>query len=98
MRRTAHPLLNRLVADGHARPDALGLGLDTEDCAVVDAAGIRSDWLYALGPLTRPAWWEITAVPEINAQITRLVRHFVHEEVEPTQHLAAIFLDIGAGI
>jgi hypothetical protein len=25
------------------------------------------------GPLTRPAWWEITAVPEINLQIERLV-------------------------
>ena len=35
-----------------------------------------SDWLYAIGPLTRPAWWEITAAPEINAQIARLAASF----------------------
>jgi len=66
-----------LVADLRDRklavPDALGVGFQTRDCGVLDAMGNPSSWLFALGPLTRPAWWEITAVPEINLQIERLV-------------------------
>jgi len=66
-----------LVADLRDRKlavaDALGVGFQTHDCGVLDARGHPSSWLFALGPLTRPAWWEITAVPEINLQIERLV-------------------------
>jgi uncharacterized NAD(P)/FAD-binding protein YdhS len=98
LRHTCHPLLRTLLSDGQVRSDPLGIGLDTEDCAAMGSDGKRSDWLYALGPLTRPAWWEITAVPEINAQIDRLVHQFSQGESEPSRPLAAIFLDIGAGI
>ena len=69
----AIPLIAELRDRKLAVPDALGVGLETLDCAVIDSAGEASSWLFALGPLTRPAWWEITAVPEINLQIDRLV-------------------------
>jgi len=90
-----------LVADLRDRklavPDALGVGLETEDCAVIDAAGRASSWLFALGPLTRPAWWEVTAVPEINLQIDRLVAQIAQSA--PVPHLtSADFLSMGEGI
>jgi uncharacterized NAD(P)/FAD-binding protein YdhS len=72
--------------------------LETEDCAVCDAYGRASDWLFALGPLTRPAWWEITAAPEIAAQVTRLVEDLTSQGAHATALLADVFVDIGAGI
>ena len=58
------------------KADEFGLGIETNACAVINEDGAMSDWLYAIGPLTRPAWWEITAAPEINAQIARLAASF----------------------
>lgn len=58
------------------KADEFGLGIETSACAVIDEDGVASDWLIAIGPLTRPAWWEITAAPEINAQIVRLAASF----------------------
>ena len=90
-----------LVADLRDRklavPDALGVGFQTRDCGVLDAAGTPSSWLFALGPLTRPAWWEITAVPEINLQIDRLVAQITSDS--PAEPLStADFWGIGEGI
>lgn len=98
LRITQHPLLGDLLLQGLVRSDPLGLGLETKDCATVGADGSSSDWLFALGPLTRPAWWEITAVPEINAQVDGLVRRLVHSPGQSTTALSAQFLDMGAGI
>ncbi|MFG1393007.1 FAD/NAD(P)-binding protein [Xanthobacter agilis] len=69
------PVFADLRRSGRLVPDALGLGIETRDCAVVDRFGSASPWLFAVGPLTRPAWWEITAVPEVTVQIHRLVEH-----------------------
>jgi uncharacterized NAD(P)/FAD-binding protein YdhS len=94
-RRGANPLLENLIAQELADVDPLGLGLESEDSAV---RGGASSWIHALGPLTRPAWWEIVAVPEINAQIDRLVRRLGADSSAETAPLHAVFLDIGAGI
>jgi len=98
LRTTQHPLLGDLLRQGLVRSDPLGLGLETADCAALGADGARSDWLFALGPLTRPAWWEITAVPEINAQVDRLVHQIARHETDLFRPLTDVFLDIGAGI
>lgn len=80
-----------------AVPDALGVGFQTRDCGVLDAAGTPSSWLFALGPLTRPAWREITAVPEINLQIDRLVAQITNDS--PAQPLSTEdFWGMGEGI
>ncbi|MEJ0028572.1 MAG: FAD/NAD(P)-binding protein [Rhizomicrobium sp.] len=82
-------------------PDPLALGIETEDCAVVDSRGGASDWHFALGSLTRPAWWEITAVPEINVQIGRLVGKLSASRQSRAARralLAEEFVDLGAGI
>jgi uncharacterized NAD(P)/FAD-binding protein YdhS len=96
LRKSPVPLLRDLFARGLVRADALDLGLESRDCALLDARGAESDWLFALGPLTRPALWEIVAVPEINAQIDQLVGHIASGSAPRALH--AIFVDIGAGI
>ncbi|MDB5739297.1 MAG: pyridine nucleotide-disulfide oxidoreductase family [Alphaproteobacteria bacterium] len=93
----AIPLIADLRARRLATPDALGVGFETRDCAVLDGTGKPSTWLFALGPLTRPAWWEITAVPEINLQVERLVAQITQEKAaEPLT--TADFFGMGEGI
>jgi len=95
--RTAIPLIAELRERRLAVPDPLGVGVETRDCAVLDGSGATSSWLFALGPLTRPAWWEITAVPEINLQIERLVA-MLSSPVTAAPLTAADFMDMGGGI
>nr|WP_299911052.1 FAD/NAD(P)-binding protein [Sphingomonas bacterium] len=92
----AIPLLADLRDQGLALPDALGLGLETENCALLDMDRRASTWLFALGALTCPQWWEITAVPEIAVQVDRLVGQLANPEAR--QLSAGDFLDLGAGI
>jgi len=62
-------LVRSLLGGGVARPDPLRLGLDvTVDSAVIDRDGNPSQRLYALGPVTRGIFWEITSVPDIREQ------------------------------
>ncbi len=71
--RSADPLVRALIAGRLARPDALDLGLDiAADGAVIDAAGAASERLFAVGPITRAAFWETIAVPDIRAQCAAL--------------------------
>lgn len=66
-------VVRSLTDRGLARNDPLRVGLDvTTGCAVIDAAGKVSDKIFALGPLTRGAFFEIDAVPEIRVQAARL--------------------------
>ena len=104
------PVFEDLRRSGLLVPDALGLGIETRDCAVLDRFGDASRWLFALGPLTRPAWWEITAVPEIAAQVHRLAETLTAPgrttgaapDRAPRPSMADAlrkdFLNIGAGI
>ena len=70
----ADRLLAGLVADGLARPDPLGLGLEvTVEGALVGADGTASTRLFALGPPARAALWECVAVPDIRERIEALV-------------------------
>ena len=57
------------------RPDAAKLGIDVDGtAAVIGADGRPSEWLHALGPMTRGAFWEIVAVPDIRTQTWSLAR------------------------
>lgn len=74
--RTNDPLLRALVARGTVRPDADHLGIDVDaQCRVVGADGQSSDGLLAIGPMTRGAFWEIVAVPDIRVQTWSVARH-----------------------
>ena len=60
------------------RADPLGLGLDiTADGRVVSRLGSAALPIYAVGPLTRGAFWEITAVPDIRNQVAELAKTLV---------------------
>ena len=73
--RTNEPLLRRLVDRGAVRPDPEHLGLDvTVSGQVVRADGSASERLFALGPVTRGAFWEIVAVPDIRRQTWDVAR------------------------
>ncbi len=74
--RVANPALRSLFQRGLARLDPLQMGIDvTPDCAIIDQRGAPSDRLFAVGPLTRAAFWEIIAVPDIRTQCMKLARH-----------------------
>jgi uncharacterized NAD(P)/FAD-binding protein YdhS len=70
---TRNPLLANLISRGAIRPDAFRLGIDVAaDCAVLDARGAPSPRIFAVGPITVGAFWEIVAVPDIREQAQAL--------------------------
>ncbi|MEI9851873.1 MAG: FAD/NAD(P)-binding protein [Sphingomonas sp.] len=73
--RTTEPLLRSLLDRGLIRPDSAHLGIDVGATAqTIGADGRGNEWLFALGPMTRGAFWEIVAVPDIRAQTWTLAR------------------------
>ena len=74
--RTGDPLLRSLLDNGLVRPDALRLGLDvTASCALREASGAVSRQLFAVGPITKAMFWEMTAVPDLRRQCEALATH-----------------------
>ena len=69
-----------LRRQGLIRADHRHLGIATLDTEVLDAEGKTVGGLHALGSLTRPDLWEITAVPDITAQVSRLIVRLVGPE------------------
>ncbi len=67
------PLVKHALDVGAIRPDPLRQGLDvTGEGAVIDARGQRSSTIFAVGPPTRGAFWEITSVPDIRRECLRM--------------------------
>jgi len=79
-RQTRHPLLRHLLQAGQVRPDGLRLGLDVDpSLRLLDTTGRPHDRLFAVGPLTRGRFWDITAVPEIRRQTQALAERLAAE-------------------
>jgi len=73
--RSTEPFLQALVAKGHARADACRLGLDVDPASnLIGRDGTVEKALFALGPMTRGAFWEINAVPDIRVQVWAVAR------------------------
>lgn len=73
IRRSREPMLRQLLAAGLIRPDPLALGIDVDPCGrVIDAQGTVHASLYCIGPMTRGAFWEIVAIPDIRRQCAEL--------------------------
>jgi uncharacterized NAD(P)/FAD-binding protein YdhS len=73
--RAGEPLLDALLASGRIRPDHYRLGIDVDEhCRALDAADAPSDRLFALGPMTRGAFWESIAAGDIAAQAQAIAR------------------------
>lgn len=79
LRATRHPLIINLLNKRLVRPDPLHLGLDvTEEGALIAGDGTPSARLFALGPVTRGTFWEVSAVPDIRLHAARLATRIVH--------------------
>ena len=79
--RVNDPLLASLRDAGLLRPDPLSIGIDVDqDARCVDATGRASDRLLAIGPMTRGAFWEIVAVPDIRRQVWSVARRLSHAQ------------------
>jgi uncharacterized NAD(P)/FAD-binding protein YdhS len=75
---TGNPAVRSLFDQGLARIDPLHLGIDvSSDCAIVNRRGLPSRRLFAVGPLTRAAFWEIIAIPDIRNQCVQLAGRLV---------------------
>ena len=68
-------LLVSLFNAGLARADSLDLGLEVDQRARI--AGSERAW--AVGPLTKGKWWEITAVPDIRVQVADIAKQIAEE-------------------
>jgi uncharacterized NAD(P)/FAD-binding protein YdhS len=89
-RATGNPVIQRLFEQGLARTDALHIGIDiADDCAVINRNGIASRRLFAAGPLTRAAFWEIVAIPDIRNQCAELAARLaaICDPVIPPPHV-----------
>lgn len=67
--------LRNLFESGLARPDELDLGIDVDGSSRV----IGSDYAWAVGPLTKGRYWEITAVPDIRGQVAQVAFDIAEE-------------------
>lgn len=78
----ASPLIRSLLDQGLARIDPLNIGLDVApDCGLRDHEGKASRHILAIGPVSRAAFWEITAIPDIREQ-TQLLAQKIATEIE----------------
>lgn len=75
---SADPLLASLFGQDLAHPDALDLGIEVDGVSRI--AGAERAW--AVGPLSKGRFWEITAVPDIRGQVAQ-VAYDIAEELKP---------------
>jgi uncharacterized NAD(P)/FAD-binding protein YdhS len=76
--KSANPLVASLFANGLARVDPLRIGIEVApDCAVVDREGRPSPRLFAIGPMSQAAFWEIVAIPDIRLQTAALAARLI---------------------
>jgi uncharacterized NAD(P)/FAD-binding protein YdhS len=90
---TANPAVRSLFDQGLARIDPLQMGIDVaSDCAIVNRWGLPSRRLFAVGPLTRAAFWEIVAIPDIRNQCIQLAERMVQDAAtsEPALTTASV--------
>jgi len=81
LRDVRNDLVESLLAQGLARPDALGMGFATDrDGALLGAA---RGLLFTLGTLRRGELWESTAIPELRSQASALAQRLVDDLALP---------------
>lgn len=79
--RAGEPLLDSLIAAGRIRPDPCRLGIDVDPASrTLGAGGAPEPGLYAIGPMTRGAFWESIAVSDIGAQARSVARTIMARE------------------
>ena len=69
------PLLKGLFDAALAKPDALDLGIEVDERSRI----VGGDRAWAIGPLSKGAFWEITAVPDIRGQVAHVADDIAEE-------------------
>jgi uncharacterized NAD(P)/FAD-binding protein YdhS len=83
---TGNPAVRSLLDQGLARIDPLHIGIEVApDCAIVNRSGLPSRRLFAIGPLTRAAFWEIIAIPDIRSQCVQLAERMVQNAARASE-------------
>lgn len=72
---SVNPLIQHMFETGLAKPDVLDLGLEVDGRSRI--AGASHGW--AVGPLTKGKYWEITAVPDIRGQVASVAEDIAEE-------------------
>jgi uncharacterized NAD(P)/FAD-binding protein YdhS len=68
-------LVRSLIEQGLARDDPLAMGFEVStSSALIGADGKPANDLFAVGPITRGAFWETTGIPDIRFQCAGLAR------------------------
>jgi uncharacterized NAD(P)/FAD-binding protein YdhS len=82
--KSSNPIVKSIFDQGLARLDPLGLGIDVDaHCAIIDRDGRSSGRLFAVGPMSQAAFWEIIAVPDIRLQAAALARLLCGDGARP---------------
>ncbi|MFL5313220.1 MAG: FAD/NAD(P)-binding protein [Myxococcales bacterium] len=88
LRDVRHALVDSLLAQGLARPDALGMGFATDrDGALLGAA---PGLLFTLGTLRRGELWETTSIPELRSQARAVAQRLVSDLALPSAAQASV--------
>ena len=78
--KSTEQMIRDILDKGYGRPDPLGLGLQVDDeGGLLDGAGAPARGLHAIGPLTRGAFWEMTAVPDLRGQARDLAARILSD-------------------
>ncbi|GAB2178408.1 FAD/NAD(P)-binding protein [Dongia sp. agr-C8] len=81
------PLLKQLLQAGLIRPDPLRLGIDvTDEGALIDGDGRPAADLFALGPITKGAFWEIIAVPDLRVACEAMAARLLPQAARPQRY------------
>jgi uncharacterized NAD(P)/FAD-binding protein YdhS len=77
-RQSRSTLIRQMLSDGLASPDAMNLGLAVDESSrLIDSVGNVHGSLFAIGPVTRGTFWEVTAVPDIRVQAQGVARTII---------------------
>ncbi len=80
------PLIQSMLQSGIVRSDPSRLGLEVAgDLRLIAADGAVNPRLFALGSITKGAYWEIVAVPDLRAQCEALAERIAREAGEIAQ-------------
>ena len=84
-----NPLVDQLGVTGMLWPGPFGLGVDVDATgALVDADGVASTSVFAMGAARRGVEWEVAAVPDLRRQAHRLAAVLCPSYAEPVSELA----------
>jgi uncharacterized NAD(P)/FAD-binding protein YdhS len=85
------PLIRDMLGAGLVRPDACRLGIDVDTRArAISRDGAPIATLFAVGPITRGQFYEITSVPDIRVQAADCAREIARLSIPPRRRVMAI--------